>query len=42
MKTIHLSETLHKQLKLAATREGENLNAYVAKLLWKVLGGVHR
>ena len=42
MKSIHLPETLHRELKIAATKEGENLNAYVAKLLWKAIGGVHR
>ena len=42
MKTVHLSETLHKELKLAATKEGLNLNAFIARLLWKSIGGVHR
>ena len=40
MKTVHLSDTLHKQLKTLASKEGVTLNVYINKLLWQAVGGV--
>ena len=40
MKTIVISESLHKELKILAAKESEQLSALVAKLLWKEISGL--
>ena len=40
MKTIVISESLHKQLKVRAAKEGEQLQVLISKYLWDKLGGV--
>ncbi len=37
-KTVHLPDKLHQELKLASTKEGIALEAFVAKKLWGVVG----
>lgn len=39
MKTVHISENLHKQLKVKAAKEGTQINTLVAHFLWDKLGG---
>ncbi len=38
MKTIHLSDTLHKSLKIEAVKQGTTIQALVASFCYKALG----
>ena len=40
MKCIHVSDSLHRELKIKAAKESVNLNILIAHILWDKVGGV--